>query len=384
MHGKAPKSVITGVKDDTEEIDVEIVVSGLDSPGKEKVHLVQKYDGKKPYEEDWLWRVPGRWYGMGVPEKLFWYQMWANSVVNIRINRAYVAQLGIFQIRKGSGITPAMMSRLAAMGAIEVSKINEDISQLPMQEASQASYQDEDVIQTRAMRVTGLYEAATGESLPSSTPATNAAIQNNAAQSGASLLKEGTGEFLERWVRRQALPIVLGSYKVGEMVRMEIDPDELRKLDEHQINSQLVDQVNQIHESGGFVDPEQVNQERMRGLSSLQAMGSDRYLKLEETFKDIDFDVQVFVTNEKIDKGVLSQNLLTAIQFAPEYKDQILQAAFDLWGVDIKMNAQQQLPQGQPGMPGQGMPGMPPQGMPQVPTQNPQAVMTQANTMQNG
>ena len=368
MHGKGPKYLITGQKDDTEEIDLEIICSGLDSPGKARVHLLQKYSGLKPYEEMWLFRVPGRWYGMGVPEKLMYYQLWANSVVNTRITRSRISQLGIFQVRKGSGITQQMLSRLATNGVIPVTELDRDIKQLPIDEASEASYRDDDIIRQRAMRITGSYEAATGEALPSSTPATNAAIQNNAAQSGFTLIKEGFGFFFERWIKRHALPIEMKQLKIGDVIRMELDPDEIRKQDENQVNSQIAAQLEQINAAGQVVDPMQVDLERKRALVQLQNT-NERFVEVDELIDWMEHDVEVVVTNEKIDKGVLSSNLLTAIQLAPEYKDQIIAAAFDLWGVDIKTSAAPLQPQ-------------PPMGAPQVPTQNPQQVMTQANTMQ--
>lgn len=380
MYGKAPKYLLTGKKEDKGEADLHIIASGLERAGSERIHLVETYNGTKPYEEMRLFRVPGRWYGMGVAEKLMMYQLWMNSVVNIRITRAKVSQLGIFKIKSTSGITPQMLARLAVNGAIKVNAMD-DIEQMPMQEASQASYKDEEVIQNRAQRVTGTYEVATGENMPSSTPATNAVLQNNASQSGYTLIKEQIGQFLEKWIKRHALPIVLKNLKNGEIIRMELDPEDMRKFDEAQVSGDLTDQVEQVNQAGGFIDPGQVQMEYQKGMAQLRNY-PDRYLRYteQETIDCLMFDVEVVVTNEKIDKNVLSQNLMTMMQIAPEYKSQLLNAASDLWGVDIKVdNSPQMMPpeqMQQPGQPGQlgaqGALGAPAN----IPSQNPQEAVT--------
>ena len=129
---------MTGNTQDTEEIDLHIVVSGIEA-GNSRVHLIETYDGLKPYEECWYAKIPGRWHGKGVTEKLMMLQLWINTIVNIRINRSYVQQLGLFTIRRGSGVTPAMISRLGVNGAVVVNS-QDDIKQMVMQEASMASF----------------------------------------------------------------------------------------------------------------------------------------------------------------------------------------------------------------------------------------------------
>jgi len=380
MYGKGPKYLITGKKADTEEVDLKIIVSGLSRAGSERVHLIETYNGIKPYEEGRHTKVPGRWYGMGIAEKLMWYQLWANLTVNNRITRQTVAQLGIFKIKKGAGITPQMIARLAVNGALSVNNMD-DVENFPMQEPGATSYKDEDVIQLRAQRVTGQYQVATGEQLPASTPATNAAIQQNASQSNYSLKREGIGFFLEKWEKRQVLPILLSNLKIGEAVRMGFEPDELRKYDEANVNKELAPQLQALNDQGIMFDPEQATMAKESALEKLRN-NPNRFITIEEALDWLDYDCEAFVTNEKIDKNVLSSNILTAIQIAPEYKDQLMQAAFDIWGLDLRKPEMPAMPQGMGGMIGgmQGLPsGQPSVGVP-VPTQNPQQTLTNAVT----
>lgn len=356
--GLMPKYFITGKKEDTEFIEGQIVASC--SRGKWAIHYIAENKKKiKPYEEVWYTRVSGRWYGKGIAEKVLMLQLYINIITNIRINRSYISQLGIFKIRKGAGITPQMLSRLPANGAIAVNDLN-DIEQFVMQEAGAGSYKDEDNARTWAERLTSAFEIATGESLPASTPATNAALQSRSAQSQFVLVKEGIGMFLQRWIKRHLLPILAKNVKIEDIIRYTGETNELRDIDERIVDEIIYKKLEEIKANGLMIDSAQVETERQRALSEL-SKGKDRFIKLLENIDFSQFDVQVYVTNEEIDKSVLTSNLLSILQFAPEYKETITKQIFDIMGLD---GNQLKLPQ----MPQMGMQGIQ-QGQPQIPSQ---------------
>lgn len=340
LWGKIPKSLITGGKE-KEEVEGHIIVSGLDSPGKERVHLIEENKGKRPYEEAWYSRVPGRWYGRGIAEKVLMLQLWINTIVNIRITRATVSQLGIFKIRKGSGVTPQMLSRLPANGAVVLNNMD-DLQQLVMQEASQASYTDEQNVWDWSQKNTSAFDAAIGESLPASTPATNASISNTNSKSAFVLIKEQLGMFLERWMKNQYLPVIFKNITRDEVIR--ISGAEVKDLDERIVYEEVFNQLSQMNQAGVFVDPLQVQLEVEKALASLQQMGNDRYVKLLHDLDVIDYDTEVSVTNEKFDKATLSRDLMTQLQTLPALMGSgidvgslavdIMKEAWDLAGMD--------------------------------------------------
>lgn len=365
--GMLPKYCITGKKAD-KEIDVPTESWYTISGSSAKLHAVKlrKDNSNKGYQEAWLFRVFGRWHGEGIGERLMHKQVQENTNINVRQNRALVSQLGIFLIRQGSGITPQMISRLSANGALPVQNIETDIKQLPMQEASNASYKDSDNTWSWSQRLAGTFDASIGENLPSSMPATNAVIQQNASASQSTLIKEQFGMFLQRWLKKQALPLIFKDLSVGDAVRIMGDEKEIIEIDENQVFGQVADQLEQMNQNGQFADPQQVMMEIERAKAQLKSMGKTRFLELLETPDVTQYDVQVFVTNEEFDKGVMTQNLITMLQAAPEYKAEILREIADLTGRG---------PFEQPQM----MQATPPTGAPQ---QNPQEVMTQANTFE--
>jgi hypothetical protein len=365
--GQIPKFLITGVEADREEfVYGHIVISNIGrSPIVHLIEQIIQKKGKKakscvPYEESWYARVRGRWYGRGPAEKVMMLQLWLNIIVNIRINRSYVTQLGIFKIKKGSGVTAQMLSKLTVNGGIVV-KDMEDIEQMVVQEASPASYNDENVIQQWSQRITSLFESVTGEAMPSQTTATNGVISNRSASSQFVFVKKGIGMFLQRWLKRHVFPFLSEHMKADDIIRVTGEVEELRELDERLANQLVYEKVEELTAAGHFVDAAQVEKERQRIMDKLAAQGKDRFVSLLEEINFADHDVQVFITNEEADKGVLIQNLVQVLQTLPNLQDSgidpvaVANAVFDLMGIDTsqlrskRTGAPQGLPQPQPG-----------------------------------
>ena len=266
-------------------------------------------------------------------------QEYSNLVLNVRKTRALVSQLGLFKVRKGSGVTAQMVSRLAANGAIQVTNMD-DIQQMPMQDASPSSYKDEEVIQSWSAKVTSTYESATGESLPASTPATNAVLQSRTAQSQFELIREGIGLFISRWLKRQALPIMMKNVKRDDIVRLTGETDELKEYDERVVSEIIWNELQNVKNRGGFVDPAAVQRERERLISQMSMSGKDRFVKVAQKIDWTEFDVQVYVTNEEVDKAVLAKNLIDTLGIVASKPDlnidssAIVRQIFDVMGLD--------------------------------------------------
>lgn len=357
MWGLIPKRLITGSKEDDEEVEGRVVVSGLDGGGTPRVHLIEENKGVRPYTECRYSKVAGRFYGRGVAEKVMMLQLWMNTIVNIRINRSYVSQLGLFKIRRGSGVTPQMLSGLPANGAITVNNMD-DIEQFVMTEASQASYQDEENIMSWATRLTSAFEVVTGEGLPSSTPATNAVLQDRNAKTQFGMVKEQIGIFLQRWINEQVLPILAKNLDKKQIIRVSSE-DDIKGLVERVVAFAASEELDLIE--AGFIgkplmDPMEVDS-LMLGLSKFQQKVADAEERLRkepelffEMLEDIivdDIDTKVFVTNEELDIAVTVRNALDMAAIAPEYRTQLIKDAADMMGIQLQEPMQ---PMMMPGM----------------------------------
>lgn len=337
MWGKIPKWLVTGDKkaeDAYEEIDGHIIVSGLEAPGP-VMHLVEENKRKdkfgntlKPYEEWRVCKISGRWYGLGIAERLLALQEYLNTIVNIRINRGYISQLGLFKIRKGRGITAQMLSRLPVNGAIQVTEMD-DIEQMQTSEIGQSSYNDENVIKYWAQQVTSAQPITTGQSLPASTTATATATANTNAKSAYVLFKEGTGAFLERWIDRHFLPILAKSIKSGDIMKITRDDDNFKEL----VESVALNRVAEAMDKA-IVPPTQleVDQAIMREADRLLRQPALLVKNVQEIIADA-VDTKVHITNEDLDTGVTIQNLIQMMQIAPEMRTGIIDQIYDLMGL---------------------------------------------------
>lgn len=349
LWGKIPLSLITGKKkDEKEEVGGRIVVSGLETPGGEKLHLIRRNrKGLKPYEEFQYNKIAGRWAGRGVGEKLLFLQLWINIIKNIHINRSYVSQLGLFKVRKGRGLTPQMFSKLSANGVITVQDMG-DIEPLIIQEASNASYKDEDIISNWAMRTTSAFEVVTGEQLPSGTTATATAIQSRSSQSQFVLVKEQLGMFLDRWLMKHALPIMIDTLDENELVNIVGSVEQLKEFDRVIIEQKTKEFAYKKTEETGFTPTDiELDMVREQLTKQVEGLGKDRFVRIKKSLlKLVDYQLEVMITNEKQDVGVLSKNLLAALGIAPEFRTQILQKLFDIIGLDFRPEEREEVPAG--------------------------------------
>lgn len=363
--GKIPQWMITRKMGDDKEIDGRIIVSGLEAVSP-RAHLIETNDTKdltgkiiKPYEEVRYTKISNRWYGKGIAEKLMWLQIWLNTIVNIRINRSFVSQLGLFKIKRGANITPQMIGRLAANGAILVNDQG-DIEQMQMQEASQASYTDEENIKQWAQRQTSVYNSP-GETLPASTPATNAVLNDRNAKSKFGDIKDTIGNFIERWIDRHALPILAKTVKKGDLIRFSVEDDNFKEIVQKVVVNEAMKKLEELYERGYQPEDTEIMAEIQRTEDSLRKR-PELFVKLEREILAEHLYTKVYVTNEEMDVAVTVQNLLQSNAIDPSYSEAIIKEVFDLMGLaEPKKNPAPPMPPGMsPGQPGQPMGGQPP------------------------
>lgn len=380
MWGKIPKGLITKLIADMDvEIDGHIIVSGLQS-GEPRVHLIEENKKKdqdgiiiKPYEEVRAAKISGRWYGLGFVERIIALSEYLNTVVNMRINRARVSQLGLFKIRKGAGITPAMLSKLPSNGAISVNQMD-DIEQFNIAGADSTSYQDEAIIREWAQRVTQAFATTSGESMPASTTATSAAIQNANGKTAFSMVKEAIDSFIQRWMNRHALPILAKSVTVGDIIRITDDNQKLADLIEKVVSHHAIEILNDINARGAVPPtPEAVAMAMRESQDEMLKKGSMFFELLEDLMTNM-LETKIYMTTESGDVTVMTQNLLTLLQVAPEYREDTVAEIYNLMGLR-KPKANQQMQQAQMGeMGGTASPT----GMP---NESPQQLQTRATTL---
>ncbi len=358
--GKMPKWLVTGeqkAEDAMAEIDGHIIVSGLQA-GNVAFHLAEENKRKddlgqtlKPYEELRVSKISGRWYGLGIAERLLALQEYLNTIVNIRINRSYISQLGLFKIKKGAGITAQMLNKLPSNGAVQVQSMD-DVQQMAVSDIGQSSYNDEDVVKYWAQQMSSAQPVSSGETLPSSATATAAAISNANTKTGYTKFKEGIGMFLQRWMNRHALPIIAKTINTGDIVRLMSDDENFKKF----VDSIALDNVEDALENGNVIPSEE---ELMMAIENETERLRKSDTLMIESVQDIvasDVEAKFKVTNEDLDTSVTVANLIQIMQIAPEYRESVVRQLYDLMGLpQPKAPKQAQPSQGAPMAPAGSM-----------------------------
>ena len=341
--GKIKKSWITeNDKDEDTWVEGHIVASGAGQASI--IHLIRKNprdDGIKPYEEAWYRKIDGRWYGRGVAEMLFDLQEYTNLIVNTRKSNNMVLQNGIFLIRKGSGLTPDMISSISAGGGIPVTDIDRDIKQLNVQDYRQSSYTDEDRAYLMADRVTSSFDINRGEAGRPSASATATLTQDRNIRDTFVLVQEGIGFFVERLITRQYLPLLKKILKAEDIIKITGDSDSLAFIDEGIINHRVNEFIIQTLNKTGFV-PEDIETQNYKDkqYKYLKSMGKQRFMEYSSDLFDTDVDVDIMITDERFNRVVAVQQLrdsLIAFSRLPVASklntDAVLREMFNLMGI---------------------------------------------------
>lgn len=349
--GKIPKKLVTGdykAEDSDNLIDGHIVISGLEAP-QPTLHLVEENDRKdkfgesiKPYEEWRCSKITGRWYGLGPIERILALQEYLNTIVNIRINKHYVSQLGLFKIKKGKGITPQMLSRLSASGAIQVTDMD-DISPLDVPGDDGTSYKDEDVIKYWAQQISSAMPVSNGEIMPASATATANQLASAAAKSSYTLFKEGMGLFIERWIDRGALPIIAKTVSEGDLLRITRDDDRFNEL----VNRIALNRVADALENGKVIPSKRELLETIQKEEERLMKNPVVFIKAAQKVIAEAVDSKVHITNEDLDSSATIDNILNLMKIpADQRDDDMTRQVFDLMGLSVPKNkVNQQLSQ---------------------------------------
>lgn len=330
------------------DVQAHLIVSGLDAGGP-AVHLLEKNTKKlkgtnlpyKPYEEQWAQRVPGRWYGKGPAEKVMELQKYVNLILNARVTRHTLSQMGIWKVRENSGITQKSIAGIAANGVVKVRDMA-DIEQIVVAEA-QSTYSDEDRAIDWARKITGVAEALTGERLPASTPATNAALAAQGAQDYFSNQKERDGNFYRRLFSRHVWPILAKNVTKGYVARFFRDDRRWSELLERIAVNRAAAAIDAAAASGQVPTPEQVAVAIEQAKRDLNSSGT----LFVEAVSDIadDLEASIEATNEALDVGVTVDKLMNVAKLMPGSQEYIARQALDIMGI-----AQPPAPVAQPQM----------------------------------
>jgi L-fucose mutarotase/ribose pyranase (RbsD/FucU family) len=265
-----------------------------------------KWDKEYPFEDCHLRKIKGRWLGVGTIEELFPIQERFNEIKNQRRVSMETSAIHLFQTadRKAA----RNLAKYQSNG--DVIFADQPITPVATEERNLAAFQEEEASYSQeADRLVYAFDQVRGEEISSSTPATNAVIQNNNVNSFFKKKRENFGLFISRLMNNHVLPSLLKNISKDHVLRFIGEPDDLAKLDSyiapHYIKAKVIEEIM----SGKKVYMEELQQITEEVNRELRKKGSQRFLDIKKDFyKNSKFVFDIVVTDEQRDTAVLAQN----------------------------------------------------------------------------
>lgn len=179
--------------------------------------------GKRPLEECWYIKVPGRWYGLGVCEMLLDKQAYLNRVINQRTDNNEILQNKMYKARRGAGLDNK--SIVSAPGKVISVQNMDDLEVLNTGNADASSYSDEQNIMLWVERLTHVKDASSAGS------ATEAQINETNTNDFFAIIRRNINDYIKRVVWHI---IHLDKQFIDKELTIRIvgEPSEFRQFDE--------------------------------------------------------------------------------------------------------------------------------------------------------
>ena len=280
------------------------IVSGIGSR-RPVVHQIEEVD-EDPYGIFKVKEMPNRADGRGIGEMLFSIQAYVNEVINTRLNKGRITGMGLFHIT--GNVTPQQFKNLFTTGAIKTDQ-SSTVTVLETGTIDPSSYTDEERAYQWGMRVTGTTQ---DDEIANNRPATNALIEQQGASKGYNLRIEDLMLDMAQFIKKKVVPIIKKELKAnkGEFLRITGDTSELKKLDDLLIQSAVNAKIQDAYEKSGYMFTDQEEQGYIQETTNeLKKLGSDRFIPIIDEILDTEYDVDIVITDENINRATMAQML---------------------------------------------------------------------------
>ncbi len=339
VHGIFPLSLVTDKPaDDDKWVQQMHVVSFVakeqpDKDGKTEYSEFTMLKGREkqdPYMLTHLIKEDGRAQSIGAVEHLFDAQWMRNHTAkNIKDQLDFASKL-IMQTSDGSFIGQNVLTNIET-GDILIHKINEPLTELNNQSHDITSLQNfGNEWSMLAKEITSTPDSISGGTMPSGTAYRQVAILNQESHSLFELMTENKGLHIEEMFRKFVIPFLKKQMTTSEEIAATLEAHDVTQLDTLYINAEVIRRKNQHikdhmlkqNGQGGEVAPP-FDSAAVAGelQANLATQGNQRFIKPSEIttvmwsdiLKDLEWVVEVEVTNEQTDKEQVLTTLNTVL-----------------------------------------------------------------------
>lgn len=331
IHGELPLSYLTGKRKDEDEfvqqMQVVTFVAKKNGNGFDDYVLYKGKEAKDPYMITHLIREDGRAQSIGAVEHLFEAQWMKNHTIKNMKDYLDIASKLILQTNDGNFVGQNVLDAIEN-GDILIHGVNStpltivntakpDITQL------QAFGQQWEVL---GKDIVATPEAISGGKQPSGTAWRAIEAQRQEAHSLFELMTENKGLHIEDMMREFIIPNLKKGLDTTDELAVTLDSAGVAEFDAMYVPNEAIKRNNarikQTILSGQLADnvnPATLEPDIKKELSNL---GTQRFIKpsdldnktWKESLKDIEWQVEVEVTDETVDKQAVMTTLTTVLQ----------------------------------------------------------------------
>lgn len=331
VHGELPVALL---KKDPEDNDwtkyrqqMHVVSFVKDKTTKEydDFSLYKGLEKQDPYLLTHLIKEEGRVMSIGAVECLFDAQWMQNhSMKNMKDTLDLTSKL-IFQTADAAFIGRNVLSAIET-GDIMIHKDNMPLTQINNTKVDITALQNfAGQWKALAMELTSTPESMRGITPPSGTPYSSVALLTQQAGSLFEIMTENKGNYLEEMLRRFVIPHLKTKLDTKEEVMAALKDSDFKKIDAMYIPNQAIRNYNKRTVNkiirGEFEDitPFDRNTEQEVVREQLAPFGNMRSFSPEditwkEVFKDLEWEAEIGITNEPVDKQMILTTLSTILQ----------------------------------------------------------------------
>lgn len=280
-------------------------------------------EAKDPYLLTHLIEEEGRTMSIGAVENLFDAQWMVNHTMKAWKDQMDLASKLIFQTADARFVGKNVLTNIE-VGQILYHDLNKPVEQFP-NVGHDVDNLSAFMTQWRALsqEVTSTPDAARGNTLPSGTSYSLGAYLGTQALSLFELMTENKGHYLEIMLREWIVPHLKSKMDTSDEVAVLLEDHEIKKIDSMYVPRAAIksfnDRVKAEILDGGMPTPFDQATEEAQVRNSLAPLGNTRFLSpgdisWKEALKDLEWELDVGITNEQGDKQAILGTLTTVFQ----------------------------------------------------------------------
>jgi len=329
IHGELPLSFLTENEEDEQEYvqQMHIVAYNTSESGEhDDFTLYKGKETKHPYLITHLIPEKGRTLSIGAVEYLFDAQWMQNHSMKNMKDALDVASRLIMQT------ADKRFAGRNVLSAIESGQIMVHDDNKPLTLVNNTAHDTSSLINFQnqwrnlASEITSTPDALRGNTLPSGTPYSLGAFLGGQALSLFEIMTENKGLYLEQMLREYIIPHIKKKMNTTEEIAAVLEDRDVKKLDSMYIPKEAIKRFNRrtVDEilQGNIPSPFQKELEEQAIQQELSILGNTRFLapseiktkEWAELMKDLEWEVDVGITNENMDKQVVLTTLSTVLQ----------------------------------------------------------------------